>query len=73
MISRPSETLTATIGTIVGAMLVILGSYTGLEVSTEVSGAVVTVISWVAFAVTWFVARRQRAGDLTSAVDGKVS
>jgi phosphate/sulfate permease len=70
--SRPSETTTAIVGSIVGACLILLGSIWKVEVSSEVSGAIVTLVAWISVAVTWYIARMQREGELRAAKDGTV-
>lgn len=70
--TRPSEAITATVGSIVGAAVILLASFTDWEPSTEVVGAVVVIVSWIAVAVTWFVAKKQAAGTLTSGPTGEV-
>ncbi len=70
--TRPSEAITATVGSIVGAAVILLASFTDWEPSTEVVGAVVVIISWIAAAVTYFVAKRQAAGSLGSGPTGEV-
>lgn len=70
--TRPAESTTAIVGSIVGALGILLGAITDLEVSVEVSGAVVTLVSWIAAAATWWIARKQRKGKLQSAADGTV-
>ena len=46
---------------------------TGFEVSTEVAGAIVTVVSWIAVGVTWFVSRQQTRGAVGSGPAGQVT
>jgi hypothetical protein len=70
--SRPSETATAALGSIIGAVLIIAGWLTTVEVPSQVAGAFTILVSWVAAAVTWFVAQRQRRGELSSLADGSV-
>lgn len=70
--SRPSESLTAAVGSIVGAALIVFGALTKFEVSAEVSGAFITLVSWIAAAATWWIARKQRKGQMQSAPDGTV-
>lgn len=69
--SRPSETVTAAAASIIGAILAILAAY-NVDVPDGVEPALVILVGWIAAAVTWYVARRQRAGVQTSAADGKV-
>jgi len=75
--TRPSETITAIAGSVIGAVLIIVGwVQKGPDVGnvpTEVLGAVTLLVGWVGAAVTWYVARRQRAGTSGSAADGKVT
>ena len=70
--TRPSETLTAAVGSIVGAILIIVGSVSDIRISTEVSGAITVLVAWIASGVTWYIARRQRAGTLASGAAGEV-
>lgn len=72
MTSRPAEQYTAVIGTIIGALGILLGAFTDFELTVEVSGAIVTLVSYIALGVTWYVARQQRKGELQSAADGTV-
>lgn len=60
--TMPSETITGVVGSVVGALLVILGEVYHVEVSGAVAGAITTLVAWVAFAVTLMVrAKRRRA------------
>ncbi len=68
MFGRPSEALQAYVGLIVAAILAVLD----VELSPQKFAAIVFLVSLVAAGVTAFVAKRQREGDLNSAVDGKV-
>jgi len=74
---RPAEMITAVAGTIFGALQIIVGAasdgfdFTDLQ-DPEVTGAITIIGSYVAAAVTWYVARRQRADALRSAPDGSV-
>jgi uncharacterized membrane protein YjjP (DUF1212 family) len=70
--SRPSEAITGIVGSIVGAILVLLGQFFHVEISTEASAAIIVLVSWVAAGVTWYIAKRQRRGQLTAAADGTV-
>jgi hypothetical protein len=73
-VSRPSEAVQATIGSIVGAALIVLGAFFDLsKLTPEVVGAITILLSWIAAAVTWYIARKQRAGALGSGTDGTVS
>jgi uncharacterized membrane protein YphA (DoxX/SURF4 family) len=65
--SRPSEAITAAVGSIVGAILIIVGAFTDAEIPPEVTGAIITLVSWIAALVTWYVAKQQRAGELPKA------
>lgn len=76
--SRPSETITAAVGTILGAVFILLGATEGgfdfddLR-SPEVQGAAMVLVGWIAAGVTWYVAKRQRAGEIPEAApDGTV-
>ena len=72
--SRPSEAVQATIGSVVGAALIVLGAFFDTSrLTPEVVGAITILLSWVAAAVTWYVARQQRSGELGSGTDGTVS
>ena len=70
--TRPSETIVAAVGSIVGALLIVLGAFTDFTVTTEVAGAITLLIAWIATAVTWYIAKRQRAGLLLSGDAGEV-
>lgn len=70
---RPSEALTAAIGTILGALLIVLDEIWGIAVSAKLSAALLILLSWLAYGITYLVARRQRSGDLVSEIDGSVS
>jgi hypothetical protein len=72
-VSRPSETITGIVGSIVGAFLVLLGEFGDVEVSTNATAAIIVLVSWIAAGVTWYVARKQRAGELGSSKDGTVN
>jgi hypothetical protein len=69
--SRPSETITAAVGTIVGAGVTLLTAL-GVKVPDGVDGPAIILVSWLAVGVTWYVARKQRAGELSSLSDGSV-
>ncbi len=71
--SRPSEVLTAAVGTIVGAAAILLDDLFGIALSARSIGALTILVSWVALGVTWFVSRRQDAGQWTSGPTGRVS
>lgn len=68
---RPSETLQATVGSIVGAIFVIMSAF-GVTIPDGVEGSVIILVSWIAALVTWRYAKKQRSGDLQSAFDGRV-
>lgn len=68
---RPSETLTASIGSIIAAIGAILVGY-GIEIPAGVEVAAVTLVAWIATGVTWYTAAKQRRGELSSAADGTV-
>lgn len=74
--SRPAEGTQAIISGILGAILIIIGAFRdGIQVddlNEEVIGALTILVGFVASAVTWYTARRQREGELTSAPDGTV-
>lgn len=70
--SRPSETITGIVGSVVGALVVVLGWVWPVEIPTEVVGAITVLVSWIAALVTWWIANRQRKGELASAPDGTV-
>lgn len=75
MPSRPAELTQATVGTIVGAVLIIAGVFFDTSrITPEVVGAIILIVSYVAAAVTWYVARKQRTvtSTLTSGKDGTV-
>jgi hypothetical protein len=76
MLSRPSETIQAVVGTILGAILIIAGAFADVSKFTpQVVGAIVLLVSYVAAIVTAVVASKQRSSGstLTSATDGSVS
>lgn len=71
--SRPSEAAQAAIGSIVGAILIVAGAFFDTsKITPEVVGGIVIVLSWIAAGVTWYIAKRQRAGQLTANEDGTV-
>jgi hypothetical protein len=70
---RPSEGLTAAVGSIIGATFILIGALSDVEIPGEVQGAVIVLVSWIAALVTWFIARQQRQGELGSAPDGSVT
>lgn len=69
--NRPSETVSAAVASIVGAIFAILIGY-GVKVPDAVQPAVIVLTGWVAAGVTWYIARKQAAGSLTSGPTGKV-
>jgi hypothetical protein len=74
---RPAETVQATISGLLGAVLIIYGvTKNGFDFEAlsnpEVVGAITVVVGFVSSAVTWYVAREQREGELDSADDGTV-
>ena len=78
-LNRPAETISATVGTVVGAVLVIVGAVDdGLDFNDlsdpEVQGAIAILVGIVSSVVTFFVARRQRdpSDPIASAEDGTV-
>lgn len=70
--TRPSEMITAAVGTIVGAGIILLDEFAHVAISARAAGALVVLLSYGAAGVTWVVARRQRAGKAVSDVDGSV-
>jgi hypothetical protein len=74
VIARPSESIQATIGSIVGAVLIIAGVFFDTsKITPEAVGAIILLLSWIAAGVTWYVARKQRVGELASGKDGTVN
>jgi hypothetical protein len=75
MLRRPSETIQAFDGTILGVVVIIVGWVRGHDfaIPLTVIGAVTILVSYVSAFVTWVYARRQRAGVLGSASDGSVT
>lgn len=73
MVSRPSETLSAALGTLVLAVVSVLEAL-DIEVPVAYVTAATAVVGFVAAAVTWYVARQQRdpARPLSSGKDGTV-
>jgi uncharacterized membrane protein YphA (DoxX/SURF4 family) len=72
-LTRPSETISAVVGSILGAVFIIVGYATGWDPPVEVVGAITLLVSWIAAGVTWYVARRQRSGELLASPDGTVT
>jgi hypothetical protein len=74
VIARPSETIQATVGSIVGLILIIAGAFFDTsKITPEAVGAIILLLSWIAAGVTWYIARKQRAGMLGSSRDGTVN
>jgi hypothetical protein len=76
-VTRPAETVQATISGLLGAVLVIYGvTKNGFDFEAlsnpEVVGALTVVVGFASSVTTWFTARQQRAGELQSAPDGTV-
>lgn len=69
--SRPSETITAAVGSVIGAVFALLAAL-GINIPEGVNGPVIILVSWLAAGTTYLVARKQRAGDLPSGADGRV-
>ena len=70
--TRPTETITAIVGNVVGGALIILAWLNVANVPSDVAGAVIMLISNMVWGITAVVASRQRAGSLPSAADGSV-
>jgi hypothetical protein len=75
--TRPSETIQLAVATIIGALLVLYGVLkNGFDfedlANPEVSGAITVLVGFVSAGVTWYIARKQRAGTLPSSPDGTV-
>ncbi len=70
--TRPSETITGIVGSIVGAVIALLIAY-GIDIPDGVQPALITLVGWIAAGVTWYVAREQRSGGLMSESDGTVT
>lgn len=73
--TRPAETISAIVGAVLGAITIIQGAlddgFQLVDVQTIV-GAIMVVVGLVAPIVTWYIAKRQREGELASATDGTV-
>lgn len=69
--TRPSETITGIVGSIVAAVVGILTAY-GVDVPPAVSAGAIVIVGWIAAGVTWFISRKQQAGQLLSDATGKV-
>jgi uncharacterized membrane protein HdeD (DUF308 family) len=75
--TRPAETIQATVSALIGALLILYGvvkngfDFEDLQ-NPEVQGAIVLIVGFVSAAVTWYVSRRQRDGELPSSRDGTV-
>ena len=73
MTGRPSEQLSAAIGSIIGAVLIVAGVFFDMsKITPQVAGALTILVSWIAYGVTAYVSARQRRGQLASAADGSV-
>ena len=75
--TRPAETITAAIGVLLGAVQILVGAFSdGFDFGDlndpEVTGAITTLVGFVASIVTWYIARRQRSGQIGSGTDGSV-
>jgi hypothetical protein len=75
MLQRPSETIQAFDGTVLGLVVIIVGWVKGHEFAIPLSviGAVTILVAYVSAFVTWVYARKQRAGARGSAPDGSVT
>lgn len=72
--SRPSENLTATVGSVVAAVLGVVAIFKpDFNLPPAAVASLVALIAWMAHAVTWFVARKLVKGELISAKDGEVT
>lgn len=76
--SRPSETVSAVAASVLGALLIIFGSFNAHwveKITPEVMGAIVLLVGWVGALVTWYISKKQRdPNDPTgSANDGSVT
>jgi ABC-type Fe3+-siderophore transport system permease subunit len=77
MTPRPAESIQAVVAAIIGAVLIIYGAlkdgfqFEDLQ-DPEVTGAITVLVGLVAALVTWYIARRQRDGELPSSRDGTV-
>jgi hypothetical protein len=75
--TRPAETGSISVGSIIAALLVVYGwvkdgpDFNDLA-DGEVQGAITLIVSAVAALITWWIARQQRRGELKSAPDGTV-
>ena len=68
MTTMPSETITGIVASVLGAVFVILGAY-GVKVEPAVAGAIMTLVGWLAFAVTLWV-RRTRSKEVAVVPEG---
>jgi hypothetical protein len=60
-VKHPAEFFQATIGTIIGAVLIIAGAFFDVSKFTpQVTGAIVLLLSYIAAAVTFFVVRNSK-------------
>ena len=56
-----------------GALLILVGYLKGGDpIPTEVSGAIVILVAWIAPVVTLYISRRQKQGLLSSGTGGEV-
>ncbi len=72
---RPNEVSTASIAIILGAVESIFAWTKGgidLTKISDLAGPITVLVGFVPAIVTWFVAAKQRAGELISAKDGTV-
>jgi ABC-type Fe3+-siderophore transport system permease subunit len=75
--TRPAETGQFSVAAIIGIILAIYGAWKdGLDFNDladpEVQGAITALVGLVAAGITWWIAHRQREGELQSAPDGTV-
>lgn len=71
--ARPSENLTATVGSIVAAFLgVVAVVKPGFNLAPGAVAAIIGAVAWIAHGITWYISRKQKAGELASAPDGEV-
>lgn len=75
--SRPAEGTQAIVSAIIGAVVILYGAFkNGFDFESlsnpEVLGAIMVLVGFVSAAVTWYIGRRQREGELQSAPDGTV-
>lgn len=58
--TMPSETITGVVGSLVGAVVAILGAY-GTDIPAGAVGGIIILLSWMAYAVTLVVRARRAA------------